>query len=168
MIDQRDSLEPTASNPTKGFEGRVRVVLAIDPGADQGWAIFENGTLTACGLGEPPLTSAPSRIVLERPMIYPHGRQRARPRDVITLALRAGEAGGHYGRAFGVAPEYFEPDEWKGGPVSKQAHHPRIWKRLSDAEGRVVSVSAGRLALGKQHNVLDAIGIGLFALGRNR
>jgi hypothetical protein len=67
---------------------------------------------------------------------------------------------------YGIEPEYFEPDEWKGGTLSKGAHHPRIWKRLADSEGSIVSKQAGHLPVSKQHNVIDAIGIGLFALGR--
>lgn len=155
-----------------GTTTRDRVLsylLAIDPGADMGWALFESATLISCGLGQPDGTALRiARVAIERPMIYPGPRQKARPRDVITLALRAGEAAGLYARVYGVTPEYFEPDEWKGGSISKEAHHPRIWKRLNGTERRLVSTNCGRLPEKKQHNVLDAIGIGLFALGRNR
>src|SRR5579872_2510509 len=139
------------------------VLLAIDPGADLGWAVYVNGQLTSCGVGDPKMASAPNRVVLERPAIYPGARQQARPRDVITLALRAGEAAGVYARAFGVVPEYFEPRVWKGGSLTKEAHHPRIWKRLFSAEQHTVSSAALSIAQGKQHNMMDAIGIGLFA-----
>ncbi len=144
------------------------MLLAIDPGADAGWAVFDDhGILFACGLGAPTGYSRFDRVVLERPMIYPAPRQRARPRDVITLALRAGEAAGLYARRDGIEPEYFEPDVWKGGSISKATHHPRIWRRLSGLEQWVVSKDTRGILKSKQHNMLDAIGIGLFALGRN-
>lgn len=144
-------------------------ILAIDPGSDMGWALFDEGRLISCGVGTPDGAALHiGRVVLERPMIYPGGRQRARPRDVITLALRAGEAAGLYARRYGVEPEYFEPDVWKGGSIAKEAHHPRVWKRLSQAEHEIVSKAATTVPEKKRHNMLDAIGIGLFALGRNR
>jgi hypothetical protein len=39
-------------------------------------------------------------------MIYPGGRQKARPADIIALAVRAGEWGGEVRARFGVEPEY--------------------------------------------------------------
>jgi hypothetical protein len=149
------------------------MLLAIDPGADMGWARFDHGRLVGCGVGGDldgldRCLWRPTRVVLERPMIYPHGRQKARPRDVITLALRAGERAGLYGLRYNVEPEYFEPDEWKGGSISKEAHHPRVWKRLADEEKRVASLAGQLVPEKKHHNMLDAIGIGLFALGINR
>lgn len=144
-------------------------MLAIDPGADMGWALFDGDALRSSGVGAPDgAVSRVDRVVLERPMIYPPRRQKARPRDVITLALRAGEAAGLYARRYGVEPEYFEPDVWKGGSIDKDVHHPRVWAALTDAEKRIVSMAAERIPQRKQHNMLDAIGIGLFALGRNR
>jgi hypothetical protein len=141
-----------------------RSVLTIDPGADAGWAWFDNGTLAGCGLGAPAQPNA-DRVIIERPMIYPGGRQKARPADVIKLATRAGEAGGLYARSRGVEPEYVEPHAWKGS-VDKNIHHARIWAKLSTDEQAIVSTAARGVAPSKRHNILDAIGIGLWAIGR--
>lgn len=144
------------------------MLLAVDPGADAGWAHFdpEQRRLVACGLNEQFMTAHVARVVIERPMIYPGGRQKARPADIIKLATRAGEWGG-LGRAFfGVEPEYVEPAKWKGGSVPKSIHHARIWAVLSVDEQTVVSKAAAGIAPSKRHNLMDAIGIGLYAVGR--
>lgn len=99
-------------------------------------------------------------------MIYPGARQKARPRDVITLALRAGERAGLYGLRYGVTPEYFEPDEWKGGPVPKEVNHQRTWTKLDAREQDVLRQAAASVAKGRHHDMLDAVGIGLFGIGR--
>ncbi len=140
-------------------------LLAIDPGADTGWARFDEKRLTACGLGVP-LAAETRRVLIERPMIYPGGRQKARPADVIKLAVRAGEMGGQYARTAGIEPEYIEPHTWKGS-VSKDIHHARIWAKLTPAEQAIVSDAARGVAPSKRHNILDAVGIGLFGIGRS-
>lgn len=142
-------------------------ILAIDPGADAGWALFDvapAGRLIGCGLGAP-ASSKVDRVIVERPMIYPGGRQKARPADVIKLATRAGEAGGMYARIWGIEPEYVEPHAWKGS-VDKNIHHARVWAKLTPDEQAIVSAAARGVAVGKRHNILDAVGIGLFAVGR--
>lgn len=144
------------------------MLLAIDPGADSGWALFENSTLRKAGLGAPALIkNAPlEKVVVERPMIYPGGRQKARPRDVITLALKAGEVAGAWRSATGCDITYHEPDEWKGGAISKDMHQPRIWAALRDEEQEILSQACKGKAAGKRHNIIDAVGIGLYAVGR--
>ncbi len=140
------------------------MLLAIDPGADAGWARFSGKSLVGCGLG-PPSEGPISRVLIERPAIYPGGRQKARPADVIKLAVRAGEAGGQYARTRLIEPEYIEPHAWKGS-VNKEIHHARIWAKLTPAEQAVVSQAARGVAPSKRHNILDAVGIGLFGIGR--
>jgi hypothetical protein len=63
------------------------MLLAIDPGADCGWALFKEGVLVQCGFRQMPATGweAITRIVIERP----HTAQtKARKKDIITLAIR--------------------------------------------------------------------------------
>lgn len=149
------------------------MLLAIDPGANTGWALFASGQLVACGLGEPPKTAALDDIVIEKPRIYPGGRQQARPEDIITLAVTAGETGGVLREQYGVQARYVFPSEWKGGAIDKDTSHARIRRRLGAAETAVLK---GVLAVGKRkghpmakslsHNVLDAVGIGLYGVGR--
>jgi hypothetical protein len=141
------------------------MLLAIDPGEDAGWAIFDSKKLTACGLGEEPdLSGIVDRVVVELPKIYPGRKQKARPGDIVLLATRAGERGGPYRRR-GITVDYFEPNEWKGG-VPKEVSHSRAWALLNDSERDVIALAAKGIAPGKRHNMLDAVALGLFAVGR--
>jgi hypothetical protein len=106
----------------------------------------------------------------ERPKIYPHSK--VPTSDIITLAIRAGEAVGPY--RYPADPNtpaakvtYYEPWEWKGSVV-KNVHHQRIWGHLGPNERALVAEVAAGMAPSKRHNMMDAIGIGLFALGRTR
>ena len=142
------------------------MLLSIDPGADAGWARFSDaGKLVACGLNEGAIHAGTSRAVIERPMIYPGGRQKARPADVITLAVRAGEWGGRVESFLSITPEYVEPSTWKG-QVPKDVHQLRIWARLAPDEQELVATAGRGVSASKRHNIVDAVGIGLWALGR--
>ena len=146
------------------------MLLAIDPGAHQGWALFNIKThrLVHCGLGIVDHRDFRNvvdldRCVIERPTLYKGGK--ARPADVITLALRAGEAAGLVRAAWGVDAEYVEPRSWKG-QVPKAEHNARTWALLKDDEKDQVTVCLKGIAPSKRNNVLDAIGLGLWAVGR--
>lgn len=95
------------------------------------------------------------RIVVERPHT---GRTRARARDIVTLAIRAGEVGGIWSYITGVAPEYIEPGKWKG-QLKKSLANKITKAKLSQREKKLLGKNV-------RHDVLDAIGIGLFSLGR--
>lgn len=138
------------------------MLLAIDPGADQGWALFSDSkALISCGLGRPPADPV-SRILIERP----HGHGNKAPiRDIITCAIRAGETGGVLRNDRKVEPEYIEPATWKGS-VKKKISHERIWAKLSPEEQARVADAGKGVAASKRHNMLDAVGIGLFGVGR--
>lgn len=138
------------------------MLLAIDPGADSGWALFDDSkTLLECGLGRSVIT--PSHTVIEKPRIYPGAKQKARAEDVITLAVRAGEWGGRLEHLSTI--RYVEPHQWKGS-VPKEIHQPRIWAKLNDKEKSILDKACQGMAPSKRHNVIDAVGIGLWAVGR--
>lgn len=128
--------------------------------------MFESNQLLCCGLAPnaQPLIAGVQRLVIERPTIYP-GRQKARPRDIITLALRAGQWAGIVKRATNIEAEYVEPFAWKG-TVRKDIHHARIQATLLPGERLMVEEGCKGVAASKRHNVLDAVGLGLFAVGR--
>jgi hypothetical protein len=143
-------------------------LLAVDPGADAGWARYrDNGILEACGLNTHAMTQDITRCVIERPMIYPGGRQKARPNDIIKLAVRAGEWGGRVDAHVGIQSEYVEPHKWKG-TIAKDACHARIWATLTPDERTIVDKASTGVAPSKRHNILDAVGIGLWSVGRYR
>ncbi len=58
----------------------------------------------------------------------------------------------------------YAPSEWKG-QMKKEACHARIKTRLSPLEAEVVA-KAEKAARSMSHNMLDAVGVGLFHLGR--
>lgn len=142
--------------------------LAIDPGACSGWALFTvNRCLFRCGISEPPhslpLDLHIAEVLIERPRIYPGGRTK-NPNDIVTLALTAGEwAGGFKER--GIYTRYVEPQKWKGS-TPKAIHQPRILAKLTRVEQAIVELELKKVAKSKRNNAVDAIGLGLFMVGR--
>jgi hypothetical protein len=141
------------------------MLLAIDPGLATGWALLDSGgRLQCCGLNLPPdVLPARCRVIVERPRIYPGGRTK-NPNDVLSVAINAGEWAGRY-QARGFKVEYVEPQKWKGS-VPKEIHHPRIFAKLTPSEQIVLADAGKGIAPSKRHNLLDAIGIALWAAGR--
>ena len=110
-------------------------------------------------------------IVVEHPRIYPG--HPARPNDIIKLAIRAGLEAGYLACYSKVNPDWVEPATWKGGAIRKEWSIPRIQRRLTADELATVATyfahggPKGRpVAEGRRHDVWDAIGIGLWAVGR--
>jgi len=144
-------------------------LLAVDPGgACLGWAYFEGGLLRGCGLSRTKAKTVderaahhrrelacffPDRVVCER-MTWRGRRSKATPQDLMDLNVIAGALG----------REWVTPAQWKGH-APKEIHQPRILKALDARERELVScVKPPSL----RHNAIDAVGIGLFALGRLR
>lgn len=158
------------------------MLVAIDPGANSGWAVFANeyrgrpdqfpAVLVRCGLGWDSMRSAyggegygPGFVfdtaVIEKPRIYPGGRTK-NPNDLIEVAVSAGEWAG---RLSGVSITFVTPSEWKG-QVPKPIHHRRIRAQLTEAEGEVLNAGIGDYPPSKAHNIVDAVGLGLWTVGR--
>lgn len=156
-------------------------LLAVDPGVHAcGCALFRDGKLVAAEYvreeGENPLAvvdnvigwcvdySFLDKIVIEIPQVYA-GPRANDPNDLIQVALVAGAIG-----ALANSDTCFvHPREWKGQlPKPKRASDPyivaeRAAKKLSTEELERVSLPSAK---GLQHNVWDAIGLGLWALDR--
>ena len=150
------------------------VVLAVDPGRDAAWSVFQGQALVAVGFRELPLPEClplRSRVVVERPSI--HGGTR-NPASIVTLAIDLGMRVAPY-KVAGFDVEYVLPTTWKGN-VKKDVCASRVKARLTEEELEVVadlfkSKTDGKrsrlvVSKGKQHNVWDGIGIGLWAVGR--
>lgn len=97
-----------------------------------------------------------TEYVLEYPRIYPKGAQRKG--DLNDLLDLAGVDGAIAALAQG-AVQFVYPADWKG-QIPKKIMNDRVWGVLTTSE-RIVCQS-------KDHNILDAVGIGLHALGRLR
>lgn len=168
-------------------------MIAIDPGyAKRGkgsaCARFIHGELRHVWFARPS-TFAPllgvHTVVWERPQV--DRRTRSSVPSIVRLAAEGGTLAGLYAGATGAAVVAVSPTEWKGA-VSKPVHHKRMWRALSEAERAVLGVHVGREidaacrrgALDRwsrpgasyypasfaEHNLLDAVGIGLWRLGR--
>ena len=91
------------------------------------------------------------RFVVEFPRAYVGAKSGGDYEDLLQLAAVIGAMRPH---------QIVRPHEWKG-QLDKKRCHERILERLSEEEeSRIVRAGA------KTHNVLDAVGIGLFCLGR--
>jgi hypothetical protein len=136
-------------------------LVAIDPGTVTGFASFRERVLVSAGFGPFEVISLPlaPRVVLEVPRVYPVSK--GDPNDLITLAMIAGEIRHRY-RVQGIEVREVWPRTWKGN-VPKDVHHKRVLKCLSAAE---LVVIPKRPRGGDDHNCLDAIGLGLWALER--
>lgn len=158
--------------------------LAIDPGLKcLGWALFQGKTLTVCGVSrsknnldlgacikdhQDAMIDAPHRwmlqraeAVIERPQIYPTAQQKGDQNDLVAIAMVACATVG--GLCDSV--RFAFPREWKG-QMPKDVSHRLIDKRLSEAEKEVRDTLPKAKTI--LHNGLDAIGIGLWAVGRFR
>jgi hypothetical protein len=99
-------------------------------------------------------------VVIEKPQIYPNSP--VPPNDIITLTLQAG-------RYLGIAEQMgiailrtVLPKSWKG-QLPKGVCAGRIISRLSSEELLVLKAAESKLPAGKRHNLIDAVGIGLYA-----
>lgn len=92
-----------------------------------------------------------ARVVIETPVLYPKSRKVHK--DVKRLLIIAQEFKNRVQNG-----EAVKPSEWKG-QVPKNIHKHRILKALTQLEMRSIITP-------DNHNTIDAIGIGLFALGR--
>jgi hypothetical protein len=154
-------------------------LLAIDPATKSvAFALFDKGLLSACGMRSADsleLLLAELRVwnvveggeidetVIEVPVVYPTPRSKADPEDIVRLAVAAGGAA----TAAGGVVTIVRPRQWKG-TVPKAVHNRRVLRTLKadDPLGyKIFEASTRRMGKAK-HNVIDAIGIGLWRLRR--
>lgn len=147
----------------------VTTFYSVDPGGPcLGWAQWVDGVLFACGLSRCAASDWADRARTHRALLAARGaysgvvltecmryRGRATPGSPQTL-VELNAIAGHVGNA------WVEPAQWKGC-VPKEEHQPMVWGALRPEEHALVaSVNPPSL----RHNVVDAVGIGLYALGR--
>ncbi len=166
----------SARQPARRHYKTHKMFVSIDPGVTTGWALWNLRGLVACGLGDPRV--CPRHVVvpraddedvihdvwIESQRIYPHSH--ADPNDILKLAQDAGRWAGIYA-AVGVEAFYVEPSTWKG-QVPKAIHHPRIWGALTAPEQAIVASAGKGVAPSKRHNMMDAVGIGLWVRNRRK
>jgi len=155
----------------------MRTLLAVDPGLScSGVAVFDAldhslqraAPITALGRDRLQIPQrclmmaaairaygdTPDYLVCEWPQIYTSGKGKGDPNDLIPLAVICGMLAAQYPSA---SVYTYAPREWKG-QVPKRVMVTRVLGRLSDEELALLTTS--------DHNAIDAIGIGLWHLGR--
>lgn len=159
-------------------------LVAIDPGVNAcGVAVFEENTLVFAGYVRNRNNKATlfekvsatvhelfdlmpyeSTLAIEIPRVYQGAKQKGDPNDLIALALVVGGCSQQVEHAIG-----YYPDQWKG-----QVPKPKKKSDRYIIQGRVFEeLTVNELILvpknvGPAWDVIDAIGIGLFHLGRMR
>lgn len=142
-------------------------LIAIDPGASTGWAQFLGNVLVDCGrleasVGFQHLDLTADLVIVEIPVMR-SGANAVPAGDLITLAFRAGVV------AAGIQGirtiRGLNPSQWKG-QLSKSISQARIGAALREPdEAQIVRAAIKRW--GKVDDIWDAIGIGLWAVGRD-
>ena len=151
-------------------------LIAIDPGVQAlGWATFERGKLARCGLLQAATAIGMAetvrdewgrtkgvgmQLIIEKPQVYRQRHWKGDPNDLIDVAMVVGAAVVAFP---GAERRVITPHTWKGNRPKAvcNAHTLRL---LSVPERHIVNQCHIRKSL--MHNVLDAIGIGLWALDR--
>lgn len=111
-----------------------------------------------------------SVFLVEIPRSYPQPKSKADPNDLIRTGIRAGEFKTLF--RYTMELEEVEPRRWKGNvPKPEKASEPYLieeWvvSRLDEEELCLLYQSKSARARGLNHNVIDAIGMGLWRLGR--
>ncbi len=151
-------------------------LVSIDPGVKfLGWAEFADKRLINCGLIKAGnlneiLWRARNwfedyaddfKCVIEKPQVYTQRYLKGDPNDLITIALVAGYCASFFSEATFVLPR-----DWKGN-VKKEVMCKRIVDRWMNEREREL-LDGQRIPKGQLNNTVDAIGVGLHHLGRNR
>lgn len=143
--------------------GPENSLVSVDPGKTEcGWAYFESGVLHSCGLGRfvpADHRRSPAHVVIELPQIYRQSKMKGDPNDLIDLAFAAGIFVSQL--QTGAAYETVRPREWKGTRPKHVCNKITLAALTNTEKALLPDLSASRL-----HNVVDAIGIGLWKLKR--
>lgn len=157
-------------------------ILAFDPGKRcVGWAAFGGGRLVRCGLvaavDHAALTGAlaerfegvfapgapGTRAAIEWPQVYNARGRKGDQADIVEVAAIAGVLR-HLCR-YAERIDQPWPHDWKGS-APKAVMLDRIRQRLDNDE--LAEVYRQRVPAGLRHNLIDAVGVGLWASGRLR
>jgi hypothetical protein len=155
-------------------------------------AVIDGGLLVSARFLRPEHASSEdlcvgaSLVVWECPQV--DARTRVSTPHVVRLAAVGGTLAGMYAGACGARCEPVAPSTWKGS-APKPVHHARLWESLYESERILLGgqptwdrIHEARIAGAKErwaksgaqyyargwtlHNLLDAVGIGMWRIGR--
>lgn len=191
---QRNMRVANIRSTTRSGFAQGQIVVGVDSSKKApGWACASaHGRIVAAGIDDNP---GAGEVAFELPTERPHvavyevARFRStdpRPQDLIDESCGGALTAGSF-RADRVVP--LMPDEWTSG-ASKPARHDRIWEALDRDERAIVAAASGKSELQIRNyidaalelaaygrnwkniythrikDILDAVGIVLFAVGR--
>lgn len=163
-------------------------ILSIDPGlaakGGTGWALWTDNILVAAGLATTSAYGLEARIiaieheidgaigdhiagdldevVIEQMQVYTLDKQKGDQNDLIDLSLLGGRLS-----CLAETLTLVRPGTWKG-QVPKSVLEKRTRATLGPGELQAFERGVEGVAKGAHHNVWDAVGIGLWRLGRSR
>lgn len=137
------------------------MILAIDPGADTGWAILQ-GNRIHIGEGLPPQFE--KIVVIEKPEFYPGSK--VAPNRLSQLSIKVGELTS-LALTWGAQVHHCYPKNWKG-QMSKETSNNRTLRSLQQREDwKEIEASLKKTPASRRHNLLDAAGLLLWAIGKD-
>lgn len=164
-------------------------ILAIDPGYSfangAGWAHFRDGVLKFCGIATPfapgidskqacieiaeklsrnwetnmGFRRRPQLLCLESPIVYPRYSAKINTSSLDNIHFLNGMLSERFNPKELLLPT---PFQWKKNKP-KDIHHEEIIENLDKASKHVLSMALKEIPRSKWHNVLDAVGLGLYA-----
>lgn len=151
-------------------------LISIDPGNNTGWAVFAGSVLVFAGVEKKSdlfratsptipggiILAQETLVLVEIPRWYPHDQKDTN--DLLDLCVLVGEVKRFY-ESQSCKVELVFPRTWKG-TVPKPIHNKRVLAALTPEE--VAVLPKRPRAKDHDHNLLDAIGLGLWKLGRLR
>ena len=129
-------------------ESRARTARGADCFVAMADAVYERRRYLGC---------EHTHTIIELPQVYQSKHQKGDQDDIIQLAGVVGAIC----QTSGDDVQTVRPREWKG-TIAKEVMTRRIDSRLDDAEKAAIVRKSAAL----DHNTLDAVGIGLWYLGR--
>jgi hypothetical protein len=151
-------------------------LLSIDPGKHHyAWAWWLSGKLQDCGRTGNDWERCQGLVqelygvifdtcVIELPQVYQQRKWKGDPNDLIQVALTVGALGAWIQMHSPAEVKLVRPHTWKGS-VPKDIMGNRILSKLETREEKIVKLAGAGLG-NKKHDVVDAVGIGLWSLGR--